>query len=118
MHKYLAQINNPVLPPLIGGGDSPSIDQGGTALGKLLSNLIGAIFIFGFLLALLYLLLGALNWITSGGDKAKLEHARDAITNALIGLVVLGSGYAVALLAGRFFGLELGALPIPAIPTQ
>src|SRR3989344_2152535 len=95
---FLAQIRNPVLPDVIGGGLKPDYTQGGTSLGKLISNVVGALFIAGFLLSFVYLLLGGFTWITSGGDKTKLETARNRITNAIVGIIVVGSAYALAAL--------------------
>jgi hypothetical protein len=115
---YLAQIRNPVLPDVIGGGAKPDYTRGGTALGGLISNLVGALFIAGFLLSFVYLLVGGVGWITSGGDKTKLEQARNQITNAIIGIIVVGSAYALATLVAQFFGLDLKALPIPSVAPQ
>ncbi|OGG11248.1 hypothetical protein A2Z00_01220 [Candidatus Gottesmanbacteria bacterium RBG_13_45_10] len=111
----LAQLRNPVLPSLIGGGSSPDYQRGGTALGKLISNVVGALFIAGFLLAFVSLILGGFNWISSGGDKTKLEKARDEITNAIVGFVVVAAAYALTKLVGQFFGIDIKSLPIPTI---
>lgn len=112
----LAQIRNPVLPNLIGGGTNPNFETGGSALGSLVSNLVGALFIAGFLLAFFYLMRGALNWITASGDKTKLEAARDTITNAIVGIIIAGAAYAITTVVAGFFGLDLKTLPIPSIP--
>lgn len=111
MTTYLAQLTNPVLPASLGSG---SIESGGTVIGKLISNIGGLFFIFAFCLTFLYLLTGGVSWLTSGGDKSKLENARDKITNALIGLVVVAAAYAVFALVGQFFGLDVKALKIPS----
>jgi len=115
MHKVLAQINNPVLPAGIGGGKNANPNSGGAALGQLISNLVGALFIAGFLLAFMELLLGGISWITAGGDKQKLETARDKITNAIIGIIIVGAAYALTSLVARFFGLDLASLSVPTI---
>jgi hypothetical protein len=111
-NHILAQIKNPVLPASIGAG---TVGDGGTALGKLVSNLVGALFIAGFLLALVFLLMGGITWITSGGDKTKLEKARDEITNSIMGIVVVAATWAISILVANFFGLDLTRLPIPTI---
>lgn len=108
----LAQLRNPVLPPLLGGG---AYTSGGTALGGLISGLVGALFIAGFLLAFVTLIMGGLNWITAGGDKTKLEAARNQITNAIIGIIIVGAAYAITVLLAQFFGFELKTLPIPVV---
>lgn len=67
-----------------------------------LGNFIGgAVRIFLLVVAfavLIYLLWGALDWITSGGDKEKLTKAQNKITNAVIGLVVVFAMLSVFLL--------------------
>ena len=111
MNRYLAELTNPVLPTNLGSG---SISQGGTVIGKLISSIGGLFFIFPFCLTFLYLLTGGLSWLTSGGDKSKLEVAKDKITNALVGLVIVAAAYAVFALVGQFFGLDVKALKIPS----
>jgi Type IV secretion system pilin len=118
MNHILAQIHNPVLPDIIGGGKTgatANYQNGGTALGALVSQLVGALFIAGFLLAFVFLLMGGISWITSGGDKTKLEKARDEITNSLMGIVVVAAAWAISVLVANFFGLDLTKLPIPTI---
>jgi hypothetical protein len=114
----LAQLRNPVLPAIIGGGDSPRVDAGGAALGKLISSIVGALFVAGFLLAFFYIIKGGMSWITAGGDKTKLENARDEITSAIMGIIVVGAAYAVTTLVANFFGLDLTKFPIPSITNQ
>lgn len=110
MDRVLAQLHNPVIPSTIGSGG-----PGGSALGKIISGLVGALFVAGFLLAFVFLLTGAISWIASGGDKAKLEKARDQIINALVGLVIVGAGWALGTLVASFFGLSLTSLTLPVI---
>jgi len=114
--KIFAQgIENPILPPSIGSGD---MTQGGTAVGAIISGVVGGMFIIAFLIAFIYLLTGGFHWITSGGDKANLEHARNKIIHALVGLVVVAAGWAIAVLAADFFCLDLQRLPISTIGVQ
>ena len=112
MMTLLAQVKNPVLPSVIGGGDYTG---GGSALGSLISGLVGALFIAGFLLAFFMLLQGGIKWITAGGDKTKLESARDQITNSIVGVIVVGAAFALTALVANFFGLEITRLQIPSI---
>lgn len=46
-------------------------------------------FFIGGLVALLFLLLGALAWVTSSGDKEAVKKAQDKIQAAVVGLVVI-----------------------------
>jgi hypothetical protein len=107
----LAQITNPVTGSL-GKGDT---SQGGTVLGKLISGLLGALFVAGFLLAFMILILSGIQWITAGGDKQALEKARNGITNAIMGLIIVAAAWAIMTLIGNFFGIHITALTIPSI---
>jgi len=119
MMHILADITNPVLPQSLGGGTgSHSISEGSTIIGTLITNIVGLLFIFGFALTFFELLMGGIQWLSNGGDKAQLESARNKITNAMIGLVILGASYAVFTLVGQFFGLDIKALKIPSFSGQ
>ncbi len=110
--KQLAQIVNPVLPKTLGGGGNSA---GPEAIGNLIGSIVGVLLIFSFVGAFFYMLLGGFDWITAGGDKTKLQGARDKITNALIGLIVVAASWAVMMLVGNFLGITFPKLPIPTI---
>ena len=65
------------------------------SLGDLLTFLIRIFFIVAGLAALLFLLTGALSWVTSGGNKENVDKARDKITNAVVGLIIIVAVLAV-----------------------
>jgi hypothetical protein len=115
MTSLLAQLRNPVLPPSIGGSKGTDQNVGGGALGSIISGLVGALFVAGFLLAFVNLIMGGLNWTTASGDKAKLEAARAQITNAIMGIIIVGAAYAITSLLANFFGFSLDTLPIPTV---
>ena len=58
-------------------------------LSDLLTFIIRFFFAIAGLAALLYLLLGALAWITSGGSKEGVEKAREKIQAAIIGVILI-----------------------------
>ncbi len=68
-------------------------------------------------LLLVYLVWGGTEWLTSGGDKGRVENARNKITNALIGVAIIAASYAIWRLALTFFGIDLSNIcsgnPIP-----
>ena len=59
------------------------------SLGDLLTFAIRAFFVIAGLAALFYLLLGALAWITSGGDKDAVTAAREKIQAAVLGMILI-----------------------------
>lgn len=86
-------------------------------IGRLISSFIGILMIVAALAFFFMLVLGGLQWILSGGDKAGTEGARSRITAALIGLVIVFAAWAIVRLIEFFFGITiLGtefALPKP-----
>lgn len=60
---------------------------------NLLGNIINFAFIIAVLIALLFLIWGGIKWITSGGDKANVETARNHIIAAVIGLILVFLSY-------------------------
>ena len=53
-----------------------------------------------------FLIMGGIEWITSGGDKNKAESARNKITSAVIGLVIVAASYAIVNLVVQFLGFD------------
>lgn len=76
------------------------------SFGGLINGVLSFVLVIGALLVFFYLILGGIEWITSGGDKAKTEGARNKITSAIIGLIILAASYAVLQLALSFLGFN------------
>lgn len=55
----------------------------------IITFLIRFAFVGAGVMALLYLLLGAFSWITSGGEKEKVEKARDKLQAAIVGVILV-----------------------------
>lgn len=56
---------------------------------EILTFMIRFFFVLAGISALLYLLWGSLNWVTSGGEKDAVEKARSKIVAALVGVLVI-----------------------------
>lgn len=84
-----------------------------TAVGVIVSNAITVVLIFASLAVLIYLIMGAFQWITSGGDKEAVGKARGRIIAALTGLLILALAFLIARLAGFIAGYDLFNLPCP-----
>lgn len=95
-------LNNPALK-----GTSLQGKTGTSFFAAFLPKLIGVTLTIGVLIFFGVFLLGAIQWIMSGGDKQALEGARAKITNGIIGLVVLFIAFAVMQLIERFFGINV-----------
>jgi len=75
---------------------------------QVLTFVIRFFFIVAGLVALIYLLLGALGWITSGGNKENVDKAREKIQAAIIGIVMIFVVLAIVGLVENIFGIGLG----------
>lgn len=86
----------------------PDLEQGG---GKALSTIISNTYPIFISLAIIavfgYFLIAGYQWLTAGGDEGKVQSARTRITNALIGLAIIASAFAVFKIIDRFFALGL-----------
>jgi hypothetical protein len=78
----IGKINSPVNDPLYSGDVN-------TSLARLISTGIQLFFLVAGLAALLYMLLGAFDWISSSGEKEKIAKAQNKIQSAAIGLVLI-----------------------------
>lgn len=98
--------------PAFAQGDSPNItiprgpNVNIQSLGLLIGNALALLLIIAAIAAFIFLILGGIQWITSGGDKQGLEGARNKITNAVVGLIIVAAAWAVMFLVGQFLGIE------------
>lgn len=92
---------------------SVSVDNLGTAI----SGIIGILIVIAAIAAFVFLILGGIQWITSGGDKAGMESARNKITSAVVGLIIVAAAWAIMALLGKFIGFDIlsGSTPIPTL---
>jgi len=74
-------------------------------LGSIISTALSFVMALAALIVFMYLIWGGIEWITSGGDKSKTESARNKITAAVLGLIVLAASYAILLLMLQVLGL-------------
>ncbi|HBD02531.1 MAG: hypothetical protein UX38_C0001G0042 [Microgenomates group bacterium GW2011_GWC1_46_16] len=76
-------------------------------LGVFVQKSFSAVILVAGLATFMYLVLGGVQWIMAGGDKGKLEEARNRITNGLIGLAIVASAWAIYQLVDYFFGIGI-----------
>ena len=80
---------------------------GTLSIGDIVSGLIRISLVVAALVFFFILVIGGIKWITSGGDKAQTEGARNQITAALVGLVVVFAAWAIIQLIQTFFGITI-----------
>jgi len=73
-----------IKPPVSTIPNDPAI-----AVGSLISAGIQIFILVAAIAMLIYLLLGAFEWIVSAGEKEKLTKAQLKITNAVVGIVII-----------------------------
>jgi hypothetical protein len=112
-NQLLAQaVTNPVLGPGLQGKSGVGFFQ------SFIPAAIGLAFVIGTLIFFFILVIGAIQWIVSGGDKAAIESARGKIGNALIGIVILFSVFVVLMVVEGFFGINILTLDIGPLTIQ
>jgi hypothetical protein len=94
----------------IGGEVSKGGFFGYTCIGSLISNAASVAFILAAIATFALLVAGGFSWLTSGGDKTKIEGAQKSITNALIGFAIIAASWAIYNLVLSFFGIDLSKL--------
>ncbi len=82
-------------------------------VGGIVSGLIRLILVIAALVFFFILVIGGIRWIASGGDKAQTEAARNQITAALVGLVIVFAAWAIVQLINTFFGINIFELTLP-----
>lgn len=111
MKNYLARISTGITLAVLGASNAfasdsiPQLRPENTSganpvdLEQSVSGIVGTILNFVFfgigIAALLYLLWAGYKYITAGGDTKKAGEARQAILNAVIGIAIVVSAYAI-----------------------
>jgi len=93
--------------PIISVEDGTYEEVSGKPLTGLIIRVWKTVVLFGGLMLLVYLIWGAIEWISSGGDSEKLKNARNKLTNALIGLFLLVASFAIMIFLKELFGYDL-----------
>lgn len=106
--RAAAQITNPVTGNL---GSNASEAASGNLFVTYFLRIWNVMITVGALAVLLYFVWGAVSWITSSGDKGKMEEARNRMFNAIVGLVLLVAAYTIiGFISMLLFGNEFNIL--------
>lgn len=101
--------------PTIGlGAPTGFVKLGGITASSFISGAIRFLLVVAALVFFFMLVVGGIQWIVSGGDKAATESARKKITNALIGLAIVFAAWAIVTLIHTLFGVNILELEIPS----
>ena len=89
--------------------------MGELTIPRIVSGAIRLILVIAALTAFVFLIVGGIRWVTSGGDKEKTARAQQTLTAALVGLVIVFAAWAIIRLIETFFGIQILTLTIPTI---
>ncbi len=103
------KVINPVLP------DKLTTMTGSTFLSNFLKTGISLVLITGAVIFFFILTSGGIRWLSSSGDKVKLESAQKQISSGLVGLAILLSSFAVIKLIEVLFGIDLLNVTLPTL---
>lgn len=68
------------------------------------SSVVGIMTLAASIWFLFQILYAGYEWVSAGGDTKKIGGARDRITHAFIGLVIVVGAWSLLAVAGQFFG--------------
>ncbi len=80
------------------------------SLNDLVQFVINLVFGIGLSLALLFVIIGGIKYIMSKGDESKATEARNTITNAIIGAVIIIAFKVILDLVLKIVGAEGGGI--------
>jgi nitrate reductase NapE component len=101
----LAQLK---VPGISGTLDAPSgiPNPSTTSAGNVLSFVLALLLAVAVVGAVGLLMWGAIGWITSQGDKQKVQKARSTIVAAIIGLIIVLFAFIVISVLGKTLGIS------------
>ena len=87
---------------------SPNIPQTpGGGLAFYIATLWQTVITVGGIAFIIYLVWGGIEYLTSGGDKARIDDAQKKITSSVIGVVILISSYAITYFIQQVFKINI-----------
>lgn len=114
MKNLIAANSDKTLELKSSGGDFSGLTT--LNLPNIISAFIKLSMVVAALIFFFMLIIGGIRWIASGGDKGQTEAARNQITAALVGLVIVFAAWAIVNLISVFFpGINIFTLSIPTI---
>lgn len=81
-----------------------ALGEGAQGINRVLTVAVEVIFAVAAITFVFMVVISAFSWISSGGDKEKLEKARARLTHAIIGIALLSLSFLML----RIFGDILG----------
>lgn len=64
-------------------------------ISRVLNSSLQLVFMIASLISFFFLVAAGIKWIASGGDRAKIEEARNQIVASVVGLLIMSSSWAI-----------------------
>lgn len=71
------------------------MNVGGGSLDQLIQTIVNAILLIAGIVAVIYLIIGGYQYITSSGNAEQAQAGRTTVLNAIIGLVIIFAAYLI-----------------------
>ena len=95
-------------------GTQPVVPEKYHGVGAILGVILNIVFYVGIALSIIFLIIGGIKYMTAGGDETKITGARDQVTNAIIGFVVVVAAFSVRTIIKNVFGIT--GIPSTLLP--
>ncbi len=99
-----------IIPPDAIKGLLKGDPTGAGGISKFFNNLVSLIYVTAAIVLVFMLLWGAWDWLTSEGDKEKLESAKKKLINAIVGIILFAVAFALLRILGAFTGFTFFAV--------
>ena len=87
--------------------DSGTDQNALTNIEDLVSRIIGTLTTVAVFFFIIYFILGAFKWVVAGGDSSKVQKARDQMTQAVLGMILMVAAYGIIGLVGGILGIDI-----------
>ncbi|MBI2596299.1 hypothetical protein HYW46_06210 [Candidatus Daviesbacteria bacterium] len=104
MQEVFAQCPGPDCPP----GSPPRL----TIISYFLSNIISFALLLAGIVAVYFIIISGIKLITSGGDQIKVHEAKQSITYALVGLIIILLSFTIIKVFSVVTGVDCNVLGV------
>lgn len=84
-----------------------NIDEVMTIFNRIISGTIGLMTVIAGIWFIFSFIMGAIGFLTAGGNQENIQKATQKLTQSLIGLVIVVAAYAIISLMGNILGLDI-----------
>jgi hypothetical protein len=106
MFAAIPPINNPVVTGLVNANQ----EQTPQLFAKFFAGIVGLILVIASVWAFVHFILGGIEWMSSGGDKGKVEAAQHHLTSAIVGLVIVFASWSIYIVLLQVLGISSGGV--------